>query len=110
MSDRSPLHDIEALFGALPIGACVLDRELRYVRANARYAESVGARAGELAGQMAGHAPLTMRATKEALRRLRTDGPHTDASDLIVECYMSADFKKGIEAFLGKRKPEWKGK
>ena len=72
--------------------------------------DAVRASAAELAEQMAGHAPLTMRATKEALRRLRTDGPQADASDLIVECYMSADFKEGIEAFLGKRKPEWQGK
>ena len=72
--------------------------------------EAVRARADELANQMAGHAPLTMRATKEALRRLRTDGPHAEGSDLVVECYMSADFKEGIEAFLGKRKPDWQGK
>ncbi len=72
--------------------------------------EAVRTRADELAAQMAGHAPLTMHATKEALRRLRTDGPGADASDLIVQCYMSADFKEGIEAFLSKRKPDWKGK
>ena len=63
----------------------------------------------ELADLMAGHAPLTMRATKEALRRLRTEGPGATASDLIVECSMSADFKHGIEAFLAKRPPQWKG-
>ena len=73
-------------------------------------AAAVHARAGELAERMAGHAPLTMRATKEALRRLRTDGPDANGSDLIVECYMSDDFKEGMEAFLGKRKPQWKGK
>ena len=73
-------------------------------------AAAVRARADELAEQMAGHAPLTMRATKEALRRLRVTGPDAEASDLIIECYMSADFKEGIEAFLGKRAPDWKGK
>lgn len=73
-------------------------------------ASAVHDRATELAGLMAGHAPLTMRATKEALRRLRTDGANAEASDLIVECYMSADFKEGIEAFLGKRTPRWAGK
>ncbi len=72
--------------------------------------EAVHARAAELADKIAGHAPLTMRATKEALRRLRTDGPGAEGSDLIVDCYMSSDFKEGIEAFLGKRKPEWKGR
>ena len=72
-------------------------------------AVAVRARAGELAELIAGHAPLTIRATKEALRRLRVEGPGADASDLIVECYMSADFKQGMEAFLAKRKPDWKG-
>jgi len=72
-------------------------------------ADQVQARAAELAETMAGHAPLTLRATKEALRRLRVDGAQAQASDLIVECYMSADFREGMEAFLGKRKPVWKG-
>lgn len=71
--------------------------------------EGVHNRALEIAQLMAGHAPLTMRATKESLRRLRVDGPTANASDLIVDCYMSGDFKEGISAFLGKRKPQWKG-
>jgi len=73
-------------------------------------AEATLARADALARQMASHAPLTMRASKEALRRLRVDGPGADGSDLIVECYMSADFKEGIDAFLGKRTPRWQGR
>ncbi len=72
-------------------------------------ADAVRARAEEIAAMLKGHAPLTMRATKEALRRLRVDGPNADGSDLIVDCYTSADFKEGIEAFLGKRPPDWKG-
>jgi len=62
-----------------------------------------------LTQQLAGHAPLTMRATNEALRRLR-NARKIDDSDLIELCYMSADFKEGMEAFLGKRKPEWSGR
>ena len=84
-------------------------REIGLVRDVLPDAATVHTRADELADKMAGHAPLTMRATKEALRRLRTEGPTADGSDLIVECYMSADFKEGIEAFLGKRPPQWKG-
>ena len=54
-------------------------------------------------------APLTLRATKEAMRRLRQANPPDD-SDLIVSCYMSDDFRIGMEAFLAKEKPEWTGK
>jgi enoyl-CoA hydratase/carnithine racemase len=66
-------------------------------------------RAGELAGLLAGHAPLTLRATKEGLRRLRTEGARARDDDLIEEVYMSRDFREGLAAFLSKRKPEWTG-
>ncbi|HSG94682.1 MAG TPA: enoyl-CoA hydratase, partial [Afifellaceae bacterium] len=62
-------------------------------------------RAMELADQLAGHAPLTLSTTKEALRRLRVSGAEADDRDLIIKAYMSEDFKEGMEAFLGKRKP-----
>ena len=68
------------------------------------------ARAGALADQLAGHAPLTLSTTKEALRRLRVTGAESDDRDLILKAYMSEDFKEGMEAFLGKRKPVWKGR
>lgn len=67
------------------------------------------ARALELAEQLGRHAPLTMRATKEALRRNRV-AKGVDDKDLIALCYTSEDFKEGYEAFLGKRKPEWRGR
>ena len=73
-------------------------------------AEAVMARAGELAALLATHAPLTLRVTKEGLRRLRNDGPGADDHDLIETAYMSADFKEGMEAFLAKRPPQWKGR
>ncbi len=68
------------------------------------------ARAAELAALLATHAPITLRTTKEALRRLRTEGAAADDRDLILAAYMSADFKEGLEAFLGKRKPQWSGR
>ncbi len=52
-----------------------------------------------------------MRATKEAMRRLTmaaADGLVGD--DLVKLCYTSADFREGMEAFLGKRTPVWQGR
>ena len=72
-------------------------------------ADAVMTRADALARQIAEYAPLTLRATKEALRRLRLEGPGANDHDLVTECYMSADFREGMEAFLAKRKPQWQG-
>ena len=71
---------------------------------------AVLARAEELARQLSTHAPLTLQATKETLRRLREHGAEVEDGDLITLCYMSDDFKEGLEAFLGKRKPNWMGR
>ena len=70
---------------------------------------TIEARTGELAETLAGHAPLTLRATKEALRRLRAaELPGDD--DLIREAYGSEDFAGAVEAFLAKRAPVWRGR
>jgi len=66
-------------------------------------------RALELAHVVAEHAPLTLRATKEALRRLRDPAIRGRDDDLIALCYTSEDFREGMEAFLTKRIPNWKG-
>jgi enoyl-CoA hydratase/carnithine racemase len=64
-------------------------------------------RADELARLVASHAPLTLRATKQALLRMR---PETrEDEDLILMCYQSRDFREGMDAFLGKRPPQWTG-
>jgi enoyl-CoA hydratase/carnithine racemase len=67
-------------------------------------------RAFELARTLMGHAPLTLRATKIALRRMRMSTSGGSDEDLITMCYMSEDFREGLEAFLAKRPPRWKGK
>ena len=66
-------------------------------------------RAGELAELIAGNAPLTLRATKEALRRLQIRLSREEGEDLILMCYMSRDFREGMDAFLNKRQPQWAG-
>ena len=60
----------------------------------------------------AANAPLTTRATKEALRRM-TRQALPDIDDLIELVYGSEDFKRGVRAFLEKKNknepPDWTG-
>jgi len=67
-------------------------------------------RVRELAGRMAGHAPLTMSALKEATRRLEEGSRIRDAEELVLSCYLSQDFQEGVRAFLEKRTPNWQGR
>lgn len=62
-----------------------------------------------LLGTLLEQAPLTLRATKETLRRLQ-QAERVDDADLVALCYTSADFREGLEAFLAKRKPTWQGR
>ena len=71
--------------------------------------EALVARAEEMATTIAGHAPLTLQATKEALRRLQPRLKPGEGEDLILMCYMSQDFREGMEAFLNKRPPQFTG-
>ena len=72
--------------------------------------ETIEAEVVTLAGEIAANAPLTIRATKEMTRRiLSARRPTTSDADLVEMCYMSADFKEGVTAFLAKRRPQWTG-
>lgn len=64
-------------------------------------------RADEVARLIASNAPLTLRATKQALHRMQPKVREDE--DLILMCYQSRDFREGMDAFLGKRQPQWTG-
>jgi enoyl-CoA hydratase len=66
-------------------------------------------RVEELATLIAANAPLTLRATKQALARLQRRLSREEGEDLILMCYMSRDFREGLDAFLNKRQPQWAG-
>ncbi len=67
-------------------------------------------RTQELAEQIAANAPLTIQVTKESVRRVLLYRRPPKAEELILKCYMSDDFKEGVNAFLEKRKPQWQGR
>jgi enoyl-CoA hydratase/carnithine racemase len=66
-------------------------------------------RADEVARLVAGNAPLTLSATKQAVARLQKPLMRDEGEDLILMCYMSKDFREGLDAFLNKRAPQWRG-
>lgn len=64
-----------------------------------------------LAATVASNAPLTLRATKEAVRRIQEHRriPQALADDLVTLCYGSDDFKEGVASFLAKRPARFTG-
>jgi enoyl-CoA hydratase len=62
-----------------------------------------------LCDRVASHAPLTIQATKEAVRRI-VSGSVEDGDDLIRRAYGSQDFHEGVAAFLEKRAARWQGR
>jgi enoyl-CoA hydratase len=66
------------------------------------------AAATRMCKRLAGHAPVTMRVSKEAIRRLANEGL-PQGEDLIRAAYGSRDFQIGVAAFLQKQRPAWTG-
>jgi enoyl-CoA hydratase/carnithine racemase len=72
--------------------------------------EEIEKRVREVAEKVASHAPITLWATKEAIRRLQESRPLPDGDDIVAKVYGSEDFKEGVRAFVEKRPPRWTGK
>ncbi|MEM9596099.1 MAG: enoyl-CoA hydratase-related protein [Acidobacteriota bacterium] len=67
----------------------------------------------ELAKRIASMSPLTLRVAKEAIRaseRMGVEEGILYERDLFCLCFSTEDKAEGVDAFLAKRKPEWKGR
>lgn len=63
----------------------------------------------KLTGRLVHHAPLTLWAIKEGLRRLHQSAGQND-EDIVRTVYDSEDFASGVQAFLAKQRPVWSGR
>lgn len=68
---------------------------------------------GEVLGQIAQNAPLTVRAVKRAIREQQSN-PSAPPSDALLRditaCFDSADYREGARAFMEKRPPRFEGR
>jgi enoyl-CoA hydratase/carnithine racemase len=71
--------------------------------------EELDKKLDDLCAHVASNAPVTLRVTKEALRRI-TRASVVDGDDLLRRAYGSRDFHEGVSAFLEKRSPRWEGR
>jgi enoyl-CoA hydratase/carnithine racemase len=71
-------------------------------------ASELDAKVQSLCARLAKNAPVTMRVSKEGIRRVVAESV-PQGEDLIRACYGSRDFRIGVEAFLNKTKPVWTG-
>lgn len=77
--------------------------------------DAVESAAVELAAEVAGNAPLSMKGNKLAIDTLNanpvlSEEQERELIELRESCFRSEDFREGIDAFAAKRKPEWRGR
>jgi len=78
-------------------------------------AQDVERLAVELAAEIAGNAPLSLKGNKRIIGDLLTfprlsEKVEQEVIDLRMSSFRSADFREGVKAFAEKRKPHWQGR
>jgi enoyl-CoA hydratase len=71
--------------------------------------EALDVEVARLCDRLLEHAPLTIAATRETLRRIAV-APDADVADLIRACYGSTDFHRGATAFGTGTRVDWEGR
>jgi enoyl-CoA hydratase/carnithine racemase len=69
----------------------------------------------DLAAEIAGNAPLSLKGNKRIIRELLTfprlsENLVREVVELRMSSFLSEDFREGVRAFGEKRKPRWQGR
>jgi enoyl-CoA hydratase len=63
----------------------------------------------DVAQQISSLAPLTIWSAKVAQRRMHAAEEALDFDDVLMRIYGSSDFAEGVQAYVEKREPQWRG-